>query len=361
MPNLKINISTYWLFQLIGWSSLVFISFIIAFTFNKADQAFFVSLACSSLIGLLVTHVMRMHIHKLQLLKKKISLQIIGLLVIAILYSIIFGVLVELVDYYVLHYKLRPVQGLSLGKRLFLSSFNSLWIIMIWIFIYYTYHYYQRSRAQQLDTFRLENLVKSLQLKTIKSHINPHFIFNALNSIRALVDENPERARKAITELSNILRSSLNSDQQETVLLKDELEIVEDYLALEQMRFEERLKVEMAVDPDTLHQQVPPMMLQTLVENAIKHGISKTVQGGYIRVRSFFKDDDYIMMVENTGQVEAGKPDNNGFGLKSTKERLYLMYAENARLEINNLNTVEVLASITLPINLTLEYNLAKK
>lgn len=358
---MKINISRYWQFQLIGWSALVFISYVIAFTFNKANQAFFISLTCSSLIGILVTHMMRIHIHKLDLLKKNIVYQILGFLIVALLYSIIFGVLVELVDFYILHYKPSPSRVLSLGKRLFLSSFNSLWILMIWIFIYYTYHYYQRNRTQELDTFRLENLVKSLQLKTIKSHINPHFIFNALNSIRALVDENPERARKAITELSNILRSSLNSDQQETVLLKDELEIVEDYLALEQMRFEERLKVEMDIDMDTLQQQVPPMMLQTLVENAIKHGISKKVEGGFIRIRSIFKDDNYIMMVENTGQLEAGKPEPNaGFGLKSTKERLQLMYSENAFMEINNLNNKEVLAIISFPINVSMQYNLTK-
>ena len=360
ISHMKIKISNYWLFQLVGWTSLLFISYIIAFTFNKANNAFFISLTCSSLLGILITHIMRIHIHKLDLLKQKITYQIVGFVMIAILYSIIYGTLVELVDFYILHYKPSSVRVFSLGKRLFLSSFNSLWILVIWIFIYYIYHYYQRNRTQELDTFRLENLVKSLQLKTIKSHINPHFIFNALNSIRALVDENPERARKAITELSNILRSSLNSDQKETVLLKDELEIVEDYLALEQMRFEERLRVEMDIDFDTLYQYVPPMMLQTLVENAIKHGISKKVQGGNIRVRSIFKDDSYIMMVENTGQLEAGKPDDNGFGLKSTKERLQLMYAENAALEINNLNNTEVLAKITLPINVTQELNLAK-
>lgn len=358
---MKIKISRYWLFQLGGWTALVFISYIIAFTFNKATNAFLLSLATSSVIGIIITHLMRWHIHKIKLLKKKITFQIIGFLLVAILYSIIIGVLVELVDFYILHYKPVPIQTLSLGKRLFLSSFNSLWILMIWIFVYYTYHYYQRNRTQELDTFRLENLVKSLQLKTIKSNINPHFIFNALNSIRALVDENPERARKAITELSNILRSSLNSDQKETVLLKDELEIVEDYLALEQMRFEERLKVDLDIDIDTLYQQVPPMMLQTLVENAIKHGISKKVQGGIIRIRSIFKDNNYIMMVENTGQLEAGKPDdNNGFGLKSTKERLHLMYPENATLIVKNLNKEEVLAKITLPINVALEFNLAK-
>jgi LytS/YehU family sensor histidine kinase len=118
-------------------------------------------------------------------------------------------------------------------------------------------------------------MVKELELQTIKAHINPHFIFNSLNSIRALVDENPERARKAVTELSNILRSSLQSDKMETVSLQKELSIVKDYLALEYMRFEDRLKIVYDIDEDTLDRPVPPMMLQTLVENAIKHGISK--------------------------------------------------------------------------------------
>ena len=169
---MKINISRYCQFQLFGWSALVFISYIIAFTFNKADKAFFVSLACSSLIGILVTHIMRAHIHKLELLKKTIAYQIIGFLLIGILYAVLFGVLVEMLDQYVLHYKQSSSIALSLGKRLFLSSFNSLWILMIWIFIYYTYHYYQRNRTQEFDTFRLENLVKSLQLKTLRLELD---------------------------------------------------------------------------------------------------------------------------------------------------------------------------------------------
>ena len=115
----------------------------------------------------------------------------------------------------------------------------------------------------------MEALVKSLELNTIKAHINPHFIFNALNSIRALIDENPQRARNAITELSNILRSSMQTEKMETVPFERELNIVKDYLALENMRFEDRLKVEYDIDEDTLNQPVPPMMLQTLVENAI--------------------------------------------------------------------------------------------
>ena len=130
---------------------------------------------------------------------------------------------------------------------------------------------------------KLEALVKELELKTIKSHINPHFIFNALNSIRALIDENPSRASNAITELSNILRSSMQAEKLETVPFEKELNIVKDYLALEHIRFEDRLKIEYEIDEDTLDQPVP-MMLQTLVENAIKHGIGKQINGGVVKI-----------------------------------------------------------------------------
>ena len=168
------------------------------------------------------------------------------------------------------------------NKVLLIASgvFNFFVYFFIWNLIYFIYHYVTKSRKQQLDTLRLESMVKELELKTIKAHINPHFIFNSLNSIRALVDENPQRARNAVTELSNILRSSMQTEQLETVPLERELGIIKDYLALENMRFEDRLKVEYDIDEDTLNQPVPPMMLQTLVENAIKHGISKQINGG---------------------------------------------------------------------------------
>ena len=193
-------------------------------------------------------------------------------------------------------------------------------------------------------------MVKELQLKTIKSHINPHFIFNALNSIRALVDENPERARTAITELSNILRSSMKADSLETVSLERELQIVKDYLELEHIRFEDRLKVEYHIDEETLDQPVPPMMLQTLVENAIKHGISREVEGGKIKVFSNFKDHAYEMIVQNTGDFDPGNL-AEGFGISSTQNRLKLIYGNNASFEIKNIEPHLVEARILIPFS----------
>lgn len=227
--------------------------------------------------------------------------------------------------------------------------YNSL-LIAIWMLIYIVYHYVERNRNNELDRLKLETTVKELELKTIKSHINPHFIFNSLNSIRALVDENPKRARRAITELSNILRSSMQAEKSETVTLERELDIVKDYLALEQMRFEERLKIEMDIDEDTLQQPVPPMMLQTLVENAIKHGISKQIKGGVVRVVAAFKDNDLELLVQNTGQLSS-TPNDEGFGIKSTQDRLNLMYQGKAVFDIRDLNNNMVQSKVSIPVN----------
>ncbi len=224
-------------------------------------------------------------------------------------------------------------------------------LIALWLLIYMAWHYVDKNRNDQLDKLRLEGLVKSLELKTIKSHINPHFIFNALNSIRALVDENPIRARTAITELSNILRSSLQAEKLETVPLEDELEIVKDYLALEHMRFEERLKIEMHIEPNTLKQPIPPMMLQNLVENAIKHGISKQVEGGVISIFSSLKNNQHELIVQNTGNLQSLKTgSSSGFGIKSTQDRLNLLYQKKAHFQIEEKDGNVVQSTITMPI-----------
>ena len=188
-----------------------------------------------------------------------------------------------------------------------------------------------------------------MELKTIKSQINPHFIFNALNSIRALVDENPERARQAITELSNILRSSIQVDKVEVASLEKELDIVKDYLALEYIRFADRLKVVYEVDQKTLSNQIPPMMLQTLVENAIKHGLGKQPGDCTIKIISKLEQDKLVLMVQNTGLLQQKEKD--GFGLQSTRERLNILYRGQALFEIFQCEPNQVTAKLVIPIS----------
>lgn len=208
-----------------------------------------------------------------------------------------------------------------------------------------------------METFQLEAMVKELELKTIKAHINPHFIFNSLNGIRALVDENPLRAREAITQLSNILRSSLQAEKSETESLDKELKIVVDYLALESMRFEDRLRVVYDIEPQTLNRQVPPMMLQNLVENALKHGISKQITGGEVRISSKLQGKAHVLSVQNSGKLKKeikGESDTQnehlGFGLSSSFNRLSILYGEKASLKLEQINMNTVQAEVIMPV-----------
>ncbi|MEO6488554.1 MAG: histidine kinase [Ferruginibacter sp.] len=343
------KISKYWWCQIIGWTINIAISIFFVTTFGKPGKLYFSSLVLTCLLGIVITHIMRFNIHYLKVLDKPIKNQIFYLLVLTIVFSILFGTISETVDHFI-GYNPERLQKFNRAERLFLSSFNAMWLILFWNMIYYIYHYVERNRRQQLDTFRLEAMVKSLELQTIKSHINPHFIFNALNSIRALVDENPQRARTAITELSNILRSSMHAEKMETVPLQQELDIVKDYLALEHMRFEERLKIEMNIDEDTLNQPIPPMMLQTLVENAIKHGISKNINGGLIQITSDFKNNHHELIVRNSGKLNGYlSVKDEGFGIRSTQDRLNLLYQGKANFEIYEIEGGMVESKLIMP------------
>lgn len=293
---------------------------------------------------------MRMNIHQLKILEKTVRAQVIYLFILSLIYAILFGVSSEFLDRFI-GFNDERFKNTSLFQRILIGSFNGMWLILLWNMIYYIYHHDKRTKKQQIDTLRLEALVKSLELQTIKSHINPHFIFNALNSIRALVDENPKRARTAITELSNILRSSMQIEKLETVPLQHELDIVRDYLALEKIRFEERLIIHMDIDENTLELPIPPMMLQTLVENAIKHGISKQINGGVIEISSKIIYNEHHLIVRNSGRLNGyNVHTDRGFGLKSTYDRLSLLYQGRADFQIREVGQNTVESKIIMPL-----------
>jgi len=350
----------YWLFQLVGWGLFAATQTFFAIIFDRLDKYFLFKVVIYIVLGLLLTSLMRIAILRLNLLLKPIKQQIYHFLLITIVFTLINAYTETLLYHYLRSlpneffsrlWPKNPVTGdaLEFHKFFFNNCFYSFIFFFIWNSIYFMYHYITKSQKQQLDTLRLESLIKELELKTIKAHINPHFIFNSLNSIRALIDENPGRARRAITELSNILRSSMQTEKVELVPFEKELGIVKDYLALENMRFEDRLKVEYEIDEDTLEQPVPPMMLQTLVENAIKHGISRRVDGGLVKIISDFRENYHELAVQNTGKLN-GFDMQEGFGLSSTQNRIHLLYGEKAKFEIKQLTPGLVEAKVMIPV-----------
>jgi sensor histidine kinase YesM len=340
----------YWLLQFAGWGfvGLVMIFFAHAYKVEISNRILLSRIAIVFTAGIMVTHILRLIIKWRGWMMESIEKVIPKLIVAMVIASMLFSLIVlGGIDYF--HLGSDSNKKISFLNKLLGNTVDNGLFILPWVLIYYFYHFFQKSRRQQMDTLRLETLIKELELKTIKAHINPHFIFNSLNSIRALVDENPQRARKAVTELSNILRSSLQSEKMETVPLEKELSIVKDYLALENMRFEDRLKIEYQIDEDTLDQPVPPMMLQTLVENAIKHGISKQIQGGVVKVISDFKNDYHELSVQNTGYLNGYKIGDEGFGISSTTNRLGLLYGDKAKFEMKQLTPSLVEAKVMIP------------
>lgn len=342
------RIPTYWLYQLFGWSVFILINVFFSYTFDRFDERFIYKLLLYVGIGIIFSHLMRLVIKKTNLLILPLQQQLVSFVLVTVAFALLVGVCES---YFFKWLDLLGSTELKLGlnKLILTNAFNSFFYLFIWNCIYYIYHYIQKSRRQQLDTLKLEALIKELELKTIKAHINPHFIFNALNSIRALIDENPGRARTAITELSNILRSSMQAEKLETVPFEKELNIVKDYLALEHIRFEDRLNVSYEIDEDTLDQPVPPMMLQTLVENAIKHGISKQLNGGTVKIISDFRNNHHELLVQNTGHLNGGI-NEDGFGLTSTQNRLLLLFGNKAKFNIRQVNGNMVEAKVELPM-----------
>ena len=324
--------------------TIIFFSYMLE---KQLSAVFYPRLIANVLLGIIVTHLFRKSMVALSLHPPMPTFkwgQLLALLLtFASVYSFLTSYAVELLKLY------DASRKVSLERRFLISLVIDTPIIFVWVSIYILWHYIEFTKSEAIQKIKLESLIKELQLKTIKSQMNPHFIFNALNSIRALVDEDPQRARQAITELSNILRSSIQADQIEVTSLEKELNIVKDYLALEYIRFADRLVVEYAIDDNTLQNQMPPMMLQTLVENAIKHGLSKQPGNCLIKIISTFEDNKHLLMVQNTGILDH-EVGSDGFGLQITINRLNIIYRGNALFEIYQSQPSQVTAKLIIPI-----------
>lgn len=336
----------YWVCQLLGWFTYILLMWIL----NRLDGKemsiyFFINLFTTFALGILVSHTYRELIIQLDWLR----LRIVDLIPRVVLTSILCGV-----AYYFLHTLISEViiaqQKVILSPLDILQSTINLSLnFVLWSLLYFLFHFIQNYRKEEIKNLRWQALSTEVELNKLKSQLNPHFVFNSMNSIRALVDENPEKSKDSITQLSNILRSSLLMGRQKVISLKEELQLVHDYLSLEQTRFEERLKVSFFIEEDTKDHKLPPMLLQTLVENGIKHGISKLAEGGKLIVRAHKEENNLKLSIENSGYFRDEKERDPGFGLLNSRQRLFLLYGERSSLTIQNTKNSTVLAEVTIP------------
>lgn len=213
---------------------------------------------------------------------------------------------------------------------------------------------YRKYQEREVRAAQLESQLTHAQLDALRKQLHPHFLFNTLNTVSILIDEDTKAARNMLVRLSDLLRSTLDSAKTHEVSLKQELEFIASYLEIERMRFHDRLTVEMHIDPKTLSAQVPDLILQPLVENAIRHGIAPRSAAGTIEIRADRINGDLRLQVRDNGKGLAPGQEQvskSGVGISNTQSRLRQLYGADHSFDIHNLDEGGVMVNIIIPFH----------
>ena len=346
------KISTYWKIQLIAWiTSSLYWGISAFFDGNFIWKIGVADLILDVSIGIMLTNIYRNFALKkgwnklnLKILAPRIAISIV---VLSVLYMLLIVGKLYLIRLIILKSNMVPFFYFlkSTQLQVFITGTR---LMSIWVLAYHLYHYSRLELETVKENARLSIMIKEAQLNNLASQLNPHFFFNSLNNIKFLVVENPPAARRAIDLLSDLLRNSLNNNMGRLISLEQEIELVKDYIELEKMRFEERLQIKIETNLDLSKHLILPLSIQTLVENAIKHGIEKRKSGGFISVKIEMANDFIKINVQNSGNV-TNEIQDSGIGLKNLQERLLLQYNRKASFEINEMKDDTVLATILIP------------
>ena len=228
---------------------------------------------------------------------------------------------------------------------------NNCIMLFGWVIVYALIHTVRERRRDEARRLELELAAQEAQYRSLSARVNPHFLFNALNTIRALMYEDRAQADLALTRLASLLRAGLRGEERREIPLKDELAVVDDYLQLEQMRFEHRLRVRCEINDEARQALIPPMAVQHLVENAVKHGIARMEQGGEVVLRSSIADNTLQIVVTNPLPTTiSNATEVSGTGLENSRQRLRLLYGADAELHLRLDDSIAT-ATLRLPLN----------
>jgi signal transduction histidine kinase len=226
--------------------------------------------------------------------------------------------------------------GLRTSPVLIWSLLMGSWLYLVVAGLSYAVRAHRRVRAQEAAAAEARLLAQQAQLVALRAQINPHFLFNALHSVGALVASDPVRADKALECLGDLLRYALGTEHE--VLFAEEWKFTQNYLAFEQLRFGDRLRVNADADAAALSIMVPPLILQPLVENAVRHGIAERPEGGCVELRARVEDARLVLRVTDDGRGDTGGA-GEGLGQKSVRQRLAALYGDRATLSIDSKST----------------------
>lgn len=342
---IKTGNRNFWMAQIFGWTLFMLSNFFVQSTAEIPFKLLVMNSVIPFVAGLLVTTSYRFFIknkHWKNWNFGKMLLLILGstFLLTSVFVLMVFGLFMWILQ----------VDDFSIAT--FLSNFMIFFtVILAWNMIYFCIHYFNNWTKAEVEKWKLAAEMKDAQLGSLKSQINPHFVFNTLNNIRSLILEDKEKAREMLLNFSDLFRYALKNTDQSKVNLKEELNVVNQYLELLSIQYEEKLKYKIKVDEGLEQVELPPMMLQLLVENAVKHGISQFKEGGSILIDIDQENGFLNINVKNTGNLKMSSKlgDKLGVGLENIRQRLDLIYNGKANLKMSEINNF-VLASIKIPM-----------
>lgn len=352
----------YWVFGIIGWMLLIVltlsidkVSYGIDSVSNAIRYKYLVytmaeGVACG-ILGFLLSLPILYYIEKYivfgNLKKRNILLLLLIFGSAQIVYSIVMWPLLDFVGFLTGYETKGMTIEIDFLKRLtnipFFAAMFSIWLFVVLVIKAY---YYNKNII--LQQYQLEGSLKESQLNSLKGQINPHFMFNSLNNIRGLMLEDVSRSRDMLTKLSEMLRYSLVKSDVNAIALEEEIDMVDNYIALSKIQFEDRLKFVKEIEPETLSIQIPPMIVQLLVENAAKHGIANLKKGGTITLNTLIAESNLFISVRNTGKLKI-QSNSTQLGIKNIKKRLRLLYGNNAKFTLDEVGE-NVVAIVRIPM-----------
>ncbi|NQV41466.1 MAG: histidine kinase [Candidatus Marinimicrobia bacterium] len=323
------KLSLFWVLQISGWFLYGIIYYLIYYSYKDLDVANTIGFAVTYMVAFLVTIIMRKIYQKLDYQHRSI-LNVSG---IVILTSVTFAVIWVYLDRFVSYpiYGIEKFQSaldkITMRKNIGQIYWNS-FILFTWSTLYFLINFWRQWNEQLARTEKAELLAHSAQLQMLRYQLNPHFLFNSLNSIRALILEDQGKARDMVTELAELLRYSLVSKNNGDVPFSEEITAIKHYFAIEEKRYEENLQVSFDIDPLAEEYPIPSFLVHPLVENAVKYGMKTSDMPLKIKILASVKDNELSITVRNSGAWLSGdaegrsRPEGTGTGLKNVKERL---------------------------------------
>ena len=349
---------SYWVFQLGGWGLYSTLQFCAGALLTRLPWA---RLGIEILVlngsGLIFTHGLHAYIRAHNWSSYSLRRLVPRIAVASMLLALPLGLVSPFASVSLLQSSESLIQELAPNIQLHFSQLirvvhqwaNWTALFALWLAIYFVALSIRRRRYGELRQSELTRSLQQAELRLLKAQLNPHFLFNALNTVRSLIADNPKVAQIIVTRFANTLRYALSAGQHEIVPLSKELEIVRDYLEIESLRLEDRLSVDYSVSEEAAGVGIPAMLLQTLVENAVKHGIAELPQGGRVKVEAVVRDGILLLRVVNSrsaGVVQAA----GGIGLRNSAERLRLIFGPSASISLDLSQPDLAVASVRIPV-----------